>query len=677
MLKDILQSNIAIVGGGKFCKTLLQLLYSELFSDQRPRILGVADINSEAEGLLYAKEVGIFTTHDYRKIFQLNKLQILIELTKDLELGSLLRKAKPPHIELIDHIESRALWSSLQLEVEKRKALRKLRQKKIFTPEINTLFEEFADHLGEVIEKRNYRYIEIKKELTASERALAEIVQGSTIPTFVIDENHIVTHWNKAIEMLSGVLAEEMVGTNRQSIPFRGKVRPSMADVILDQTDAEDIQKLYTGKWRKSALIAGAYEAEAFLPKLGKWCSFTAAPIKAPDGRIIGAIETIWDKTEEKNAEEERQRYTSEIRRQSNFQDKLIRSSNDGIVATDKELNIVIFNPGAERIFGYSADEVIDKINVMDLYPPEIAKSFKNKKLLNNVTRELPWKETLITAKDGTPIPVRFSERLLYEKKQITGSVAFFQDLREIKRLEMELVKSERLAAIGRTVAGLAHGIKNILHGLKGGSYLVDMGLQKNNTEKLKDGWDMIKRNIGRISNLVMDLLSYSKEREPEYEPCCPNEIADDVCELLAEKANENKIKIVKEFDASIGEVSMDPRTIHEVLLNLMSNAIDACLFDEDTNKKWRVRMKTAREKDNRITFEVVDNGAGMSEEVRQKLFTSFFSTNGHRGTGLGLMVTRKLIEEHKGKIEVTSRLTKGTIVTVQLPYEAASEGYN
>jgi PAS domain S-box-containing protein len=385
---------------------------------------------------------------------------------------------------------------------------------------IETLWDTTADKNAQEERERHHR------ELAASERVLAEIVQGSTIPTFVIDENHVITHWNKAIEMLSGVPAEGMVGTSNQSIPFWGKMRPSMADVILDQTNAEDIHKLYAGKGRKSALIEGAYEAEAFLPKAGKWCWFTAAPIKSPDGRIIGAIETIWDKTEEKRAEEERQRYTIEIKRRSNFQNKLIRSSNDGIVATDKALNIVIFNPEAERIFGRSADEVIDKINARDLYPPDIAKAFKSKKLLTNAARDLPWKEALIMAKDGTPIPVRFSGRLLYEKKQITGSVAFFQDLREIKRLEMELVKSERLAAIGQTVAGLAHGIKNILHGLKGGSYLVDVGLQKNDTEKLKNGWDMIKRNIGHTSSLVMDLLSYSKEREPEYERCCPNEMS-------------------------------------------------------------------------------------------------------------------------------------------------------
>jgi two-component system NtrC family sensor kinase len=144
-----------------------------------------------------------------------------------------------------------------------------------------------------------------------------------------------------------------------------------------------------------------------------------------------------------------------------------------------------------------------------------------------------PWTETEIKARTGESIPVRFSGTVLRENKKMMGTVAFFQDLREIKRLERELVNSERLAAVGQTVAGMAHCIKNILHGFKGGSYLVDVGLSRDNTEKLKNGWEMIQRNITRTSDLVMDLLSYSKEREPEFEPCHPNEIAEDVCELL------------------------------------------------------------------------------------------------------------------------------------------------
>jgi PAS domain S-box-containing protein len=361
---------------------------------------------------------------------------------------------------------------------------------------------------------------------------------------------------------------------------------------------------------------------------------------------------------------------TRELRRQTNFQIKLIRSSNDGIVATDRDLNIVIYNPGAENIFGYTQSEVIYKMSVADLYPAELASKFRDTISGKDEVRDFLSIETSISSKDGQTIPVRFSGTVLLEKDEEMGTVAFFQDLRELKRLEKELVQSERLAAIGQTIAGLAHGIKNILHGLKGGSYLVDIGINKNDTEKLKKGWEMIKRNVGRTSNLVMDLLSYSKEREPEYEICRPNNIANDVCELLQDKADENKVEITREFDDAIGEVSMDPDIIHESLLNLMSNAVDACLFDENTDKIWQVGLKTTQEAGNIIKFEVSDNGAGMDKEVLKQLFTSFFSTKGHRGTGLGLMVTRKLIEEHGGTIEVNSKLGKGTVFTIRLPYK-------
>jgi two-component system NtrC family sensor kinase len=361
---------------------------------------------------------------------------------------------------------------------------------------------------------------------------------------------------------------------------------------------------------------------------------------------------------------------TREIRRRSNFQSKLIRSSNDAIVATDKSFNIVIFNPAAERVFGYKSSEVIRRMAASDLFPDELTRFFSDSLSDNTSVKDFPWRETSIHSKSGEQIPVRFSGTILQEKEKQMGTVTFFQDLREIKRLEKELVKSERLAAIGQTVAGLAHGIKNILHGLKGGSYLVDIGIKRDDTEKLKSGWDMIKRNIGRTSNLVMDLLSYSKDREPEYESCLPNEIVNDVYELVKDKASENHVEIAVEPDDTIGEVIMDPGIIHEVLLNLASNAVDACLFDEELSKHWVVRLKTEKEPGNIIRFDVSDNGAGMNEEVLQKLFTSFFSTKGHRGTGLGLMVTRKLVEEHKGKIAVKSRLNEGTTFTVRLPYD-------
>jgi len=116
--------------------------------------------------------------------------------------------------------------------------------------------------------------------------------------------------------------------------------------------------------------------------------------------------------------------------------------------------------------------------------------------------------------------------------------------------------------------------------------------------------------------------------------------------------------------------VVLDPRTVHRSLLNLVTNAIDACLFDEDTGKNWEIYVKTARENGNIIRFEVQDNGSGMSQKAEDKLFASFFSTKGGRGTGLGLLVTKKLIEEHKGTIEFTSQPEKGTMFILRLPFE-------
>jgi len=118
----------------------------------------------------------------------------------------------------------------------------------------------------------------------------------------------------------------------------------------------------------------------------------------------------------------------------------------------------------------------------------------------------------------------------------------------------------------------------------------------------------------------------------------------------------------------------IDPRILHSSLLNLVTNALDACIFDADTAKCFRVSLESRREPGGWSQFQVSDNGIGMPPEVKAKLFSSFFSTKGHRGTGLGLLVTRKLIEEHGGEIEVDSQAGKGTTFTVRLPYQRVGE---
>lgn len=363
---------------------------------------------------------------------------------------------------------------------------------------------------------------------------------------------------------------------------------------------------------------------------------------------------------------------TEEIQRKSNFQKLLIHSSHDAIVAFDQDWKIVVYNPEAARIFGEKAVDVRNKFTLQDLYIPKVADLFMKEAKKNIDKRELPWKEMVLEVKDGRQIPVRYASNVLREKGEFMGTVNFFQDLTEIKQLEKNLVKSERMAAVGQTVSGLAHYVKNILIGLKGGSYVVDVGMQKNNTEKLKAGWKTIKNNINRVADLTQDLLTYSKEREPEFEPCFPNEIVDDVVELVASFAQANHIRISKDTAQEIGEMVVAPETIHRTLLNLVSNALDACMEDEDTSKPFEIKIKTYEEPGNILCLEVMDNGCGMDPETQAQLFNPMFSTKGGRGTGLGLLVTKKLIEEHKGRIDIESQLGQGTSFIVRLPYETA-----
>ncbi len=360
---------------------------------------------------------------------------------------------------------------------------------------------------------------------------------------------------------------------------------------------------------------------------------------------------------------------TKELRQQAYFQQELINSASDGIIAMDSQLNVIMFNPGAELIFEYRAEDVLNRLEGFDLFPENMALALAS--AMKNNARHIHRQEIDLQSGSGKSIPVNFSGAVLFDQEESIGCVAFLQDLREIKRLRNELIHSERLAAIGQTVAGLAHCIKNILHGLEGGSYVLDAALKRNDTVKLSSGWEMIQRTIHRTASLLRDLLSYSKDRQPEYQTCSPNQIVNDVCDLMEDLAKDNRIAIIRNLDSTIESAKMDPQTVYRVILNLVSNAIDACIFDENREKVFEVRVSTRYASNNRIRFDVEDTGCGMDDSIKKQLFTSFFSTKGSKGTGLGLLVTQKLIEAHHGAIAVQSEPGKGTVFTVWLSVDS------
>ena len=269
--------------------------------------------------------------------------------------------------------------------------------------------------------------------------------------------------------------------------------------------------------------------------------------------------------------------------------------------------------------------------------------------------------EAMARGERAEPIQVRTGDEL-----QIMAQA--FNDMSEKVRLrEMALVRAERLAAIGTTVAGLAHNIKNILNGLEGGVYVVNAGLEDGEPENVKKGWDMLQRNVAKVSNLAHDLLTFARERRPVRSHVPLNDIIEEVMEDLRPTASKLDIRLEIRLDSEMGLVFADREAVYRSVLNLVSNGVDACAA-QDLKKEAYVRVITRRMSRDRVRIEVHDNGSGMDEEVRKKIFSTFFSTKGAKGTGLGLLAVQKTVEEHEGQIMVASELGQGTTFTIILP---------
>ncbi len=226
-------------------------------------------------------------------------------------------------------------------------------------------------------------------------------------------------------------------------------------------------------------------------------------------------------------------------------------------------------------------------------------------------------------------------------------------------------LQAERLAAVGQTIATLSHHIKNILQGIRGGSYLIDMGLNDKDDAIVRRGWGIVEKNQAKIYNLVMDMLSFSKDREPALETADLNQTVGDVVELMQARAAELGVALVWEPSAGLPPVQVDPDGIHRAVLNIVTNAIDAC----ESVAGGTVRVATAWDHAATAARVVVaDNGTGIAAGEVDKIFRVFASTKGSRGTGLGLPVSQKIVREHGGTIAISSEVGKGSTFTIDLP---------
>jgi signal transduction histidine kinase len=247
----------------------------------------------------------------------------------------------------------------------------------------------------------------------------------------------------------------------------------------------------------------------------------------------------------------------------------------------------------------------------------------------------------------------------------LTGLSAQVGIALENSRLYREIESSKRLAAIGQTVSGVAHCVKNVLNGMDGGLFIARKGLDGGNHEKIAKGWEMLERNSGFLKSLVLDMLDYSKDRPPEYSPTGLDDLFGEIMAFVEGRAAEGGIALSLDIAEGVGPVDLDPTRMKRALLNIVANAVEA------TPEGGKVAISVSAVEPDAYCVVVADTGNGIPEDILETIFEPFVSTKGSKGTGLGLPVMKKIVEEHGGRVELESRVGEGTTFRITLPRHA------
>ncbi len=322
----------------------------------------------------------------------------------------------------------------------------------------------------------------------------------------------------------------------------------------------------------------------------------------------------------------------------------------------DRELNIVAANRMHREAFGTSYGNKcyeIYKHRKTECQPCIVQQTFQD--------GEVRVHEEVVTSQDKERMNVLVHTAPLRNADgQVHQVIEMSINITEIRQLQ------DKLTSVGLLIGSISHGIKGLLNGLDGGIYLVNSGLEKDNRDRINQGWEMALRNVDRIRSMVMDILYYAKDREPMWQEVSSKAIMEEICGIMGDKAGKLGIAFDCQTDNDIGSFEADPQAVRSMLVNLVENSVDACRVDK---KKDTHRVSLEMEgADDQVTFRVTDDGIGMDQETREKAFSLFFSSKGGGGTGLGLFISNKIAQAHGGEITIESEEGKGSRFIVSLP---------
>mmetsp|Transcript_3503 Transcript_3503/g.2077 ORF Transcript_3503/g.2077 Transcript_3503/m.2077 type:complete len:500 (+) Transcript_3503:1082-2581(+) len=280
--------------------------------------------------------------------------------------------------------------------------------------------------------------------------------------------------------------------------------------------------------------------------------------------------------------------------------------------------------------------------------------------------------EMVVTSKSGEEYNVLIrTAPIRNNTDEITQVMEMSTNITEIRKMQ------DQLSSLGMLLGTISHGIKGLLTGLDGGVYMLNLGFKKEDKAQIKEGWEAVKLMIERIRSMIHDILYYAKERDLKWKRVDVLSFAKDVAFTVEPKIRKHEIQFEIDFDPFLGMFEIDAGVVRSALVNILENAIDACIEDK-AKLSHRIVFKSSLENDF-VIFDVYDDGCGVDQEAMENIFTLFYSRKEHHGTGFGLYISKKIIRQHGGTIQVDSVLGKGSHFRIRIPKilpEEAKEAY-
>ncbi|MCD4755550.1 MAG: PAS domain S-box protein [Deltaproteobacteria bacterium] len=648
---------VAIVGGSIGCKAIMDMIFAETLRQLHMEIIAVADINPEAPGYRYAQENGIYTTMDYRDLYKLKDLNMILELTGRDDIANEISRTKPEHVRLMDHVAARVFWDVFEIEEER-------------------LAEEEW----------------VEEALRESEERYRTVLDTSPDPVVVYDMKGKVTYINSAFTRIFGWISDELEDKKLHYVPDENWPETQM---MIDKVLAgESFSAIESRRYTKGGnIIDVSISTTIYLDR---------------DGNPAGSIHTLRDITTRKQSQEALQRARDELEQHVKERTAELMVVNEqlrreieekkqvekGLKASEEKYRVLFnydpnclfmvemdsakildLNKAATKVYEYDREELLG-MSLFDLLDKEDAQRLG--KELGHLAKEGDYvfvPKLRVRRKDSGHFYIDFHARVGKFQERERGSTGLSLIVRTVDitlslERQAQLVQASKMATLGEMATGMAHELNQPLNVMRMGADFVAKMIRRGqeiSDEQLLTVSRNISEQVERATNIINHLREFGRKGDFKIYPVDLNQPIRDVFTIMGEQLRLRDIEVNLDLDKAIPKIMAGRNRLEQIFLNLVTNARDA-MKERGMEDVKKITITTYLEGD-LVVAEVSDTGKGIPERVQEKMFEPFFTTKEvGKGTGLGLSITYGLVRDFKGGIDVESTLDVGTTFRVRFP---------